>query len=253
MLSSTAHTAWSDSNTAHKLPRRFKHWAYIQCVHSDYYMCPAHLVILPSILVSRVLLSLCLCSVKNITPTIFDLIIKVCNGTEPVEASPPTRRQLQRAEQQVASRFERPPAPGTGGWAIIITLYRVSCSTTEKQQQVCMQTSCIPACTEPALKAKAYVATSFADSTKVSLRQIVMQTCIAGTNLSLQGINPTLMLVFLLLGCLQECSRPQGPSDLTKVRHALHHTSGTQHVGTTPEQIAGAELASSQQLNRTIS
>jgi hypothetical protein len=67
------------------------------------------------------------CSVKNIIMArIFDLIIKVCNGAEPEEATPPTRRQLQQAAARGPMRWENPPAAGSSGWAILITLYRVS-------------------------------------------------------------------------------------------------------------------------------
>jgi hypothetical protein len=65
-------------------------------------------------------------SVKNITPRIFGVIINVCNGELPEQVTPPTQRQLQRATAQGPLRWENPPAVGSGAWAIMITLYRVS-------------------------------------------------------------------------------------------------------------------------------
>lgn len=67
----------------------------------------------------------CCCSVKGITGRIFDTIIKVCSGLEPEEAPPPTPSQLRQAADRVPERWQNPPAKGTGGWAILIVLYRV--------------------------------------------------------------------------------------------------------------------------------
>lgn len=65
-------------------------------------------------------------SVKNITASIFDTIIRVCSGELEEQATPPTTQQLRQAQQRGAITFENPPAAGTGAWAIILTLYRVS-------------------------------------------------------------------------------------------------------------------------------
>lgn len=65
------------------------------------------------------------CSVKNITPRIFDTIIKVCSGLEPEQAPPPSPQQLRVAARQGPMRWAHPPPQGAGSWAILITLYRV--------------------------------------------------------------------------------------------------------------------------------
>jgi hypothetical protein len=81
------------------------------------------------------------CSVKNITTKIFGEIIEVCNGTKPEQVNPPSQTELQRATNQGPLRWENPPAVGTGAWAILITLYRVSDRHTSCQlQHTCQAT-----------------------------------------------------------------------------------------------------------------
>lgn len=67
-----------------------------------------------------------ICRLQGITDPIFQIIENVLNGTEDVEVPLPTPRQIDRAEQTRGELlFDNPPAPGTGGWGILVCLYQV--------------------------------------------------------------------------------------------------------------------------------
>eukprot|EP00775_Hariotina_reticulata_P007490 gene7490-7699_t len=62
---------------------------------------------------------------EGITDPIFQIIENVLNGTEDVEVPLPTPRQIDRAQQTRGQLlFDNPPAPGTGGWGILVCLYQ---------------------------------------------------------------------------------------------------------------------------------